>query len=202
MIIKKINHFCGYAFFAVGALRMVLVILALLYTISVLSNINSSAYEFISSFSSVLAIIQVIVTLLTIPMIFLNKKDQPDISKAYLYALGVIILENILPSFLAVFFIYVTSSMYMKAGSKIINEVRNDEKIQNNFEKTEWFYNQANRDSMSQEEGNVLSDIKKEKKNEKIVEEIFEWKKLLDSGEIDEETYNDIKDKLLKKMKK
>ena len=45
-------------------------------------------------------------------------------------------------------------------------------------------------------------EIKKQKRMAKLEEEICAWKKLLDSGEIDEITYNEETNKLIEKEKR
>ena len=64
------------------------------------------------------------------------------------------------------------------------------------------FYNRENKDFFSEKNDSIIWETKNEKRNEKILEEIYGWRDLMDSGEIDEETYNEMKNKLLKKMQK
>ena len=49
---------------------------------------------------------------------------------------------------------------------------------------------------------NSQNDVKKQKRIEKIEKELYEWKQLLDTGEIDEEIYNQETSKLIEKEKK
>ena len=60
---------------------------------------------------------------------------------------------------------------------------------------TEWFYNNQNTQ-------NSQNDVKKQKKIEKIEKELYEWKQLLDSGEIDEEIYNAETNRLIEKERR
>lgn len=209
MFIKRLNHFCGYAFYIVGVLRVLVVILAIISAGSAMVSIFSGnnnvdvSYGGLTIFGSAIAIAQILLTMISIPMIFINKKEEPEISTGYLYGGGAYLLEFIIPGFLMIYFVFVEAFLYMKAGNKIIKITSTYSKIQRREANTEWFYNQTNRNNNNEEDNeNIINEIKKEKRNEKLLEEIYEWRKLLDSGEIDEDSYNEMKDKLLKKMQK
>ena len=210
MFIKRLNHFCGYAFYAVGVLRVVVVILALISAgtamVSIFSGNNNVDTSFggLTILAAAIGAVQLLLTMIAIPMIFVNKKEEPEISSGYLYGLGAYLMEFVVTGFLKIYFVFVEASLYMKAGSKITKVTSSYFKIQERKTNTDWFYNQSNREDISieRDENDINNEIKKEKKNEKILEEIYEWRKLLDSGEIDEDSYNEMKDKLLKKMQK
>ena len=104
--------------------------------------------------------------------------------------------------------LFVECGMYMKAGSQINskNSYYGKEKSTSKkmIKNTEWFYsNDANttmNEKKNSEEQSKKMQSKKETKREKLEKEISEWKELLDSGEIDQETYESEKNRLLKKI--
>ena len=52
-------------------------------------------------------------------MIIINIKKQPETIKGYLWGLGAISLEFILPSIMMIFAVVAQCSMFIKAGNKI-----------------------------------------------------------------------------------
>lgn len=147
MSVKKWNEIFGYGLFFVGALKVLLVILVLIqFGINITSifnggDINSSSY---SNFSTILGFAQIILAIGSIIMIILNIKKEPEVITGYLWGLGAILLEFIVPSFLAFYFVFVECGMYMKAGTKIINknvgQDTNSRNIKQAVKNTEWFY--------------------------------------------------------------
>lgn len=203
MFSKKINYFCGYAFFLFGILRIIIVLMGLVLVGNTVINLsegstNFISYELFGIIATILGLFQILLGIISILMIFLNKKDNSEVISGYLYALGAFLLGFIS----SVFTVFFEASLYMKAGSKIIKTTSREIKTNNKEANAEWFYNRENRDFFSEKNDNIIWETKNEKRNEKILEEIYGWRDLMDSGEIDEETYNEMKDKLLKKMQK
>ncbi len=203
MLAKKINRFYGYAFCALGIIRVIIVLIGFCLLGNSLSNFFKGSNVNISydSFETICIIIgfaQILLAIFSIPMIFVNKKENPEVISGYLYGLG----APFISFFASGFTIFFEVSLYMKAGSKILEITSSYSKIQKREANTEWFYNQPNINNHYEEDNNnIINEIKKEKTNEKLLEEIYEWRKLLDAGEIDEEIYNEMKEKLLEKMK-
>lgn len=203
MFSKKINYFCGYAFFLFGNLRIIIVLMGLVLmgnTVINLSggNTNVISYELFEIIATILGLFQILLGIISIIMIFLNKKDNPEVVSGYLYALGGFLLGFVS----SVFTVFFEASLYMKAGSKIIKTTSRQIKTNAKEANAEWFYNRENKDFFSEKNDSIIWETKNEKRNEKILEEIYGWRDLMDSGEIDEETYNEMKNKLLKKMQK
>ena len=89
----------------------------------------------------------------------------------------------------------------MKAGSKIV-KLNSDYRFgtyqkttKKQIEDTNWFYEEGNEKKSSEQ-------MKNQNKIAKIDKELNEWKELLDSGEIDEQTYNEETNKLIEKKKR
>lgn len=200
---KKINEFFGYALYVVGAARMLLVILVLIKMISNLTIIfnggDASYSSYYYLFSRTVGYAQLILAIGSIVMIILNIKRQPEVIRGYLWGLGAVIIELIIPKILIFYVSIAECGMYMKAGNIITDKNSNyktEEKTSKKMiENTDWFYS-------DQSEKSEQMEIKKQKRMAKLEEEICAWKKLLDSGEIDETTYNDETNKLIEKEKR
>lgn len=202
MNLKKTNEIFGYALFTIGALKILLIILVLLKLTTNLNsivngeNVNSDYYP---TLSTTIGAAQIILAVGSIIMIIVNIKKQPEVITGYLWGLGALLIEFITPSIISFYAIFVECCMYMKAGNKIRNknsissiEHKTSKKIIKN---TEWFYSDQN-------EENEEMEIKKRKRIEKLEEEIYGWKQLLDLGQIDEATYNEETSKLIEKEKR
>lgn len=199
MNVKKVNGILGYAFFIVGILKILLVILVLLQFSSGLTAMfygGSVSFANYTTFSQMIGLMQILLAIASIIMIILNAKNQPKVIPGYLWGLGAVLIEYITPSMLYFYVVFAECGMYMKAGIKIRNKNLNYKDFSTNNQKlaknTEWFFSDENQQI----------DIKEEKRKAKVEEELYEWKKLLDSGEIDEETYNEETNKLIEREKR
>lgn len=197
MSIKKANEIFGYSIFAMGPLRLLVVILTLIKvgsSFGIISGGNVS-YDSYTTFSTILSFVQLFLAVASIVMIFLNRKYQPNLITGYLLGLGAFLIECILPALMLI----VACGMYMKAGTKIINENKKYEEREKTTKKmiknTEWFYTDQDKENSTNEQIR----LKEEKKKAKLENEIYEWKKLLESGEIDETTYREETNKLIER---
>jgi len=87
----------------------------------------------------------------------------------------------------------------MSEGTKMtrnnLSYVKEKKTSKKMIKNTDWFYS-------SETKNNDNSKTKRQQKMSKIEETIGQWKELLDSGEIDEETYKQETNKLREKQKK
>ena len=206
MNLKKINRIFGYGLFGIGAIKII-------YTIFLLSkisnNVNSAFnggewnYGFFSLIIEVINLVQVLLMIGSAIMIFVNIKEQPKVIKGYAWGLGSMLVTYIIPSWpwLIIGTLILQCGMLMKAGTEIIstsdtykNEFK--PKMSNKtIKNTEWYLGKKN------EQNEYISE-KKQKRMEKLEKELEEWKQLLDTGEIDEETYHQETNRLIEKERK
>ena len=206
MNLKKINRIFGYGLFGIGAIKII-------YTIFLLSkisnNVNSAFnggewnYGFFSLIITVINLVQVLLMIVSAIMIFVNIKEQPKVIKGYAWGLGSMLVTYIIPSWpwLIIGTLILQCGMLMKAGTEIIstsdtykNEFK--PKMSNKtIKNTEWYLGKKN------EQNEYISE-KKQKRMEKLEKELEEWKQLLDTGEIDEETYHQETNRLIEKERK
>lgn len=199
---KTMNEIFGYALFGIGVSKIILVILVLMQV-----NMNMNAifnggyfnnYDY-STFSAIIGLLQLILAAGSIIMIFVNIIKQPEVIPGYVLGLGALLIELIAPSILMIFAIFVECGMYMKAGAKIRNKnifTKEEHKTSKKKTKnTEWFYG-------GQNEQSTKENNQEQKRKAKLEKELYEWKQLLDSGEIDEETYKQETDRLIEKERR
>lgn len=206
MNLKKINRIFGYGLFGIGAIKII-------YTIFLLSkisnNVNSAFnggewnYGFFSLIITVINLVQVLLMIVSAIMIFVNIKEQPKVIKGYAWGLGSMLVTYIIPSWpwLIIGTLILQCGMLMKAGTEIMstsdtykNEFK--PKMSNKtIKNTEWYLGKKN------EQNEYISE-KKQKRMEKLEKELEEWKQLLDTGEIDEETYHQETNRLIEKERK
>lgn len=177
---RKLNEIFGYGLFIVGVAKIILVILVLLQAgtnIIAIFNGGSANSEYYPVFSLVIGFLQLILAIGSIIMIILNIKKQPQVIIGYLYGLGALLLEFVIPPIMSFYFVFVECGLYMKAGNKIRNVnwgLGKEEKINKKIIKnTDWFY----------------SDKKEQRKGE-LEKENYESKELSDLMEVDETTYD------------
>ena len=206
MNLKTVNRIFGYGLFGVGAVKII-------YTIFLLSqiatNVNSAFnggewnYGFFSLIIEVINLVQVLLMIGSAIMIFVNIKEQPKVIKGYAWGLGSMLVTYIIPSWpwLIIGTLILQCGMLMKAGTEIMstsdtykNEFK--PKMSNKtIKNTEWYLGKKN------EQNEYISE-KKQKRMEKLEKELAEWKQLLDTGEIDEETYHQETSRLIEKERK
>ena len=205
MGVKKANEIFGYSIFVVGALKLLLIVLVLAQLTTNLNSIfnggdlDSTDY---TTFSRIVGFAQIIVSFGSIIMIIVNLKRKSGVLQGYFWCLGAILIEFLSFSAIAIYIAFAECGMYMKAGSQIIKENSDYDKSNRTSKKTikntEWFYAEPN----EQKEKNERMKFEKQKRMAKLEKEIDEWKQLLDSGEIDEETYNQETNRLIEKEKR
>lgn len=104
-----------------------------------------------------------------------------------------------MPPILFLFTVFIECGMYMKAGNKIRKNASGYEvehKISKQMlQNTDWFYGDTNEQSEKEQ-------IQDQKRRDKLEKELSEWKELLESGEIDEETYQQETSQLIEKEKR
>ena len=183
----------------------------IIYTIFLLSqmvtNVNIAlnggewSYGFFPIIAQVISLVQTLLTISSIIMIFVNITQQPKVIKGYVWGLGAMLVPYIIPSWLTIGALIVQCGMLMKAGTEIMstsdtykNEFK--PKMSNKtIKNTEWYLGKKN------EQNEYISE-KKQKRMEKLEKELAEWKQLLDTGEIDEETYHQETSRLIEKERK
>lgn len=149
---RKLNEIFGYGLFIVGVAKIILVILVLLQAgtnIIAIFNGGSANSEYYPVLSTTIGFAQLILAVGSIVMIILNIKKQPEVIKGYLYGLGALLLEFVIPPIMSFYFVFVECGMYMKAGTKIRNKNLGSDKdyrkIKQNIKNTEWFYSEKNK---------------------------------------------------------
>ena len=178
MNVSKINKILGYLLFIVGVLKILIAILVLIQmgnNITAIFNGGSGNSEYYPTLSITIGLVQIILALSSIIMIIVNANKQPKVIIGYLYGLGALLLEFIVPSILSFYFVFVESGLYMKAGNKIINTnlgygreyKKNKEMIKN----TEWFYSQRENYNNSKQEVNTNNNTNNELEKEEYFNE-------------------------------
>lgn len=205
MNLKTVNEIFGYGLFGVGAAKVVFTILLCMQMFTnvniALNGANGTDYGYYPTLSIIMGGAEMILAVGSIIMIIVNMKKQPAAIPGYLWGIGAILMEWITPSSIFTFVVLVQCGMYMKAGHKIRSK---NESYKSEFrpktskkmiKNTEWFYGDKH-------ELNGEENTKKQKRMEKLEKELEEWKQLLESGEIDEETYHQETSRLIEKERK
>lgn len=193
--VRKMNEIFGYAFYAVGILKTVLVFLVLMKLGTNISavfsggNVDSNYYPM---FALIIGFAELILGFCSVIMIIVNTKKQPEVVPGYLYGLGGLLIQFLIPPIMSVFAVFAECGLYIKAGSKIKGKVYGAETInkvsKEMIDNTEWFYSENSQSKNNKKQERI--EIQKQKKKAKLEKELAEWKELLDSGEVDEDTYN------------
>ena len=204
MNLKKINRIFGYGLFGMGAIKIIYTIFLLsqmVTNVNIALNGGEWSYGYFAIIAQIIGLLQRVTTIGCVIMILVNVMQQPKAVMGYVWGLGAALVPYIIPSWLTIGALIVQCGMLMKAGTEIMsnsdtykNEVkpkRNDKTIKN----TEWYLGKKN------EQNEYISE-KKQKRMEKLEKELEEWKQLLDTGEIDEETYYQETNKLIEKERK
>jgi len=163
---RTINKIFGYGFFAVGALKVILLVLILTQFTSNVADIFSGVEidgnynnNFYVLISTGVGIAEWLLILGSIVMIFVNTNNQPETIKGYLIGLAAAAIEIIMPNIFVFYKIFVVAGMYMKAGSSINRNCSSYNYVQKISRKkikdTNWFYE----DNKEQE---VIKEIRKD----------------------------------------
>ena len=208
MNLKTVNKIFGYGFFGIGAIRIIYIILLfsqMVTNVNIALNGGEWSYGLFPLITEVISLLQIVLTIGSVIMIFVNTIQQPKVIIGYVWGLGAMFLSFIIPSWpwfiIGAFFLQ--CGMLMKAGTKIVSNsdtyTYKDEfrpkTSKKTIKNTEWYYGKKN------EQNEYISE-KKQKRMEKLEKELEEWKQLLDTGEIDEETYNQETSRLIEKERK
>lgn len=204
MNLKTVNRIFGYGHFGMGAIKIIYTIFLLsqmVTNVNIALNGGEWSYGFFPIIAQVISFVQTLLTLGSVIMIFVNMIQQPKVIIGYVWGLGAMLVPYIIPSWLIIGALLVQCGMLMKAGTEIMN---NSDTYKNEFrpktskktiKNTEWYYGKKN-------EQNEYVSEKKQKRIEKLEKELAEWKQLLDTGEIDEETYNQETNRIIEKERK
>ena len=204
MNLKTVNKIFGYGFFGIGAIRIIYIILLfsqMVTNVNIALNGGKWSYGLFPLITEVISLLQIVLTIGSVIMIFVNTIQQPKVIIGYVWGLGAMLVPYIIPSWLTIGALIVQCGMLMKAGTEIMstsdtykNEFK--PKMSNKtIKNTEWYLGKKN------EQNEYISE-KKQKRMEKLEKELEEWKQLLDTGEIDEETYNQETSRLIEKERK
>ena len=147
---NKTNEIFGHALFIVGALKIVftiLVVMQLSTNLVAISNGGTVNGEYFPIFSTMLGSAQLILAVGSVIMIIVNSRNNPEVIGGYLIGLGALLLEFITPTILAFFVVFIECSLYMKAGSEIINKNSRYKKETKKSKRKvdaseEWFYSE------------------------------------------------------------
>ena len=206
MNLKTVNRIFGYGHFGMGAIKIIYTIFLLsqmVTNVNIALNGGEWSYGFFPIITEVINLAQILLTIGSVIMIFVNTIQQPKVIIGYVWGLGAMFLSFIIPSWpwLIIGTFFIQCGMLMKAGTEIMS---NSDTYKNEFrpktsKKTikniECYYGKKN------EQNEYISE-KKKKRMEKLEKELEEWKQLLDTGEIDEETYNQETSRLIEKERK
>lgn len=202
MKIKNINEIFGNILIGFGALRILIIFIALLSAISIISG-NNSAPIINQDTSAIIAILELVLIICSIVMLIKNSRRQTGVTKGYTYALLAFLMELLTSISIIGIFIGIMEGMQLiRAGSKIKSDNSNfypqNKKIEN-------IINENNNLSFTENDSKNHTDkeiSKLIKKKEKIDNEIMGWKKLTKTGEITEEIYIQATSELMEKSKK
>ena len=204
MNLKKINRIFGYGLFGMGAIKIIYTIFLLsqmVTNVNIALNGGEWSYGYFAIIAQIIGLLQRVTTIGCVIMILVNVMQQPKAVMGYVWGLGAALVPYIIPSWLTIGALIVQCGMLMKAGTEIMstsdtykNEFK--PKMSNKtIKNTEWYLGKKN------EQNEYISE-KKQKRMEKLEKELEEWKQLLDTGEIDEETYNQETSRLIEKERK
>lgn len=176
MQIRKWNEIFGYGLFSIGALKIILIIITIAqFGTNLTSAFNGEVVDTYSSsnFSTIIGLAQIVFAIGSIIMIIINiKNQQPEVIGGYLWGLGAILLELVVPSFLFIYFVFAECSIYMKAGLKIRNNntgqglglgLFNNKQLAKD---TEWFYGSDDKRAENSNKVENLNIDKNENANE------------------------------------
>lgn len=202
MKIKNINEIFGNILIGFGALRILIIFIALLSAISIISG-NNSAPIINQDTSAIIAILELVLIICSIVMLIKNSRRQTGVTKGYTYALLAFLMELLTSISMIGIFIGIMEGMQLiRAGSKIKSDNSNfypqNKKIEN-------IINENNNLSFTENDSKNHTDkeiSKLIKKKEKIDNEIIGWKELTKTGEITEEIYIQATGELMEKSKK
>ena len=204
MNLKKINRIFGYGLFGMGAIKIIYTIFLLsqmVTNVNIALNGGEWSYGYFAIIAQIIGLLQRVTTIGCVIMILVNVMQQPKAVMGYVWGLGAALVPYIIPSWLTIGALIVQCGMLMKAGTEIMstsdtykNEFK--PKMSNKtIKNTEWYLGKKN------EQNEYISE-KKQKRMEKLEKELEEWKQLLDTGEIDEETYHQETNRLIEKERK
>ena len=200
MNVKTFNTIFGYGFLVLGTAKIINFLIVMINAITNMSIIfrgGTVNTETSLGITTLIGGAEFVLGIGAIIMIFVNMNKDPEISGGYVLGGVAILLEFIVSGLLAIVAIFFQCGMFIKAGymitdknSKLPDKYKPKQNYKVNAKKatnktteeplnnTDWFYLDSRTDN------------KEEKRAEKFKQELEEWKKLLDSGDIDQETYD------------
>ena len=198
MSVKKFNELFANIYIVTGLLKAVFCFAVFFKMITnVISIFNGGGWDYNNflEVSNIIGFLQFFLIIVSIVMVFVNIERIPGVIPGYLFGLLPPLIEIFTPTFIYVYVVFPNCCLYISAGYKIKRknsdgrtEIKTSRKKIRN---TNWFY----KDNSKQ--------IEKMERNKLMAEkEIEEWKELLASGEIDEETYNLEEKRLQEKINK
>lgn len=202
MSLSKINSFMGYVFMLIGAAKAILIIMIfskMTISLSLLFSGLDLTELYYPLFCWRIKFFEMVFGIIAIILIVPNYLYQEKLIKPYAATVGAWFVDFITPSILAIIVIFFICCIYFKAGNTILrlNTDPGEKKRKNKklAKRTASFYNGIGNKKMTNQE-------KIEAFRTEIKSEMQEWKELLDSGEIDLESYNQEIDRLEKKAQK
>ena len=212
MRVKKFNTIFGYGYYILGAgkaLFFMLTVIGALTNMGIALNGGNVNSEYYPGVTLLFGFLEIVLSISAVIMIFVNMSKEPSISGGYAIGIGGVLLEFILSGFLLYFALFFQCGLFIKAGKMIID---NNEKLPDSYKpKQKYKVGNANSTNITQEEPlnntdwfymDSRTDNKEEIRAKRFKEELEEWKKLLDSGDIDQETYDIETNKLIQKEQK
>lgn len=211
MNLRTVNDFFSYLLFGVGTFKLIHALMVFSQTFTnvslIFSGKESTNMDYLSTFSVILGGIQIFLFIASIIMICINSTKCPSAILGYLWGMGAFLLEFIVPNFLLVYALTAECGLYMKGGFKLkygnenYKEKFKPKPSKQTIKNTEWFYKNPQK-SIVEQQKIERSNLKNQQKIEKIEKELVEWKQLLDSGEVDEESYIAETNRLIEKENK
>lgn len=200
---KKTNNLFGWGLLIVGVAKIVIVVIAIFLMFSIISSIfEGGDYSYVSTLlkysiaSELIGGVQLVLAICSVVMLIICFIKCPKVAGGYAIGIGAycfnLFSEMFFSGLWLLIMIACVGVMYIKAGNKIREDnekyVKDAKKTTNYLNNTKWFYDKE------------ISNPKLQKKIEKLNDEINEWKQLFDMGEIDENTYNEEKNKLVQRI--
>lgn len=171
MNLKKVNQIFGYSLFAIGVIRIIYVIIVMLkafQNVTIIFAGGNASLEYFPVLSTIIGFAEMFLAIGSIIMIILNlRKGQFKIIIGYGAGLLALLVELIVPSFLAIISRFIESSIYMWAGNKVVKAnadykgvIKTSRKIVKN---TDWFY--SNNNDIHKKENQIKEEVQKEQVN-------------------------------------
>ena len=135
MNLKTVNRIFGYGFFGIGAIRIIYIILLfsqMVTNVNIALNGGEWSYGLFPIITVLISWLQILLTIGSVIMIFVNTIQQPKVIIGYVWGLGAMFLSFIIPSWpwLIIGTFFIQCGMLMKAGTEIMS---NSDTYKNEF---------------------------------------------------------------------